>query len=89
MCPKTLWNMRNIIVQNGLETVIFESVTGKLATVFNVCTEKQRIDSVHIQSDMRRLGRIGIFSQSIHKFLINLKRSHKEQFGLVDKAIID
>ncbi len=89
MCPKTLWNMRNIIVQNGLETVIFESVTGKLASVFNVCTEKQRIDSVHIQSDMSRLGRIGIFSQSIHKFLVNLKRGHKEQFDLVDKTIID
>ncbi len=89
MCPKTLWNMRNIIVQNGLETVIFESVTGKLASVFNVCTEKQRIDSVHIKSDMARLGRIGIFSQSIHKFLVNLKRGHKDQFELVDKTIIE
>ena len=39
MCPKTLWNMRNIIVENGLETVISESVTDKLATVFNVDTD--------------------------------------------------
>jgi len=89
MAPKTLWNMRNIIVQNGLETVIFDSITGKLADVFNVNTDKQRIDSVHIQSDMARLGRIGIFSQSIHKFLVNLKRGHKDQFELVDPTIIE
>lgn len=89
MSPKTLWNMRNIIVQNGLETVIFDSITGKLAAVFNVCTDKQRIDSVHIQSDMARLGRIGIFSQSIHKFLVCLKRGHKDQSELVDPAIIE
>jgi hypothetical protein len=38
---------------------------------------------------MRRLGRIGIFSKSIHKFLVNLKRGFKEQFETVDQAIID
>ena len=49
-----------------------------LAQVFEVNIDKQRIDSVHIKSNMRRLGRIGIFSESIHKFLVNLKRSHQE-----------
>ena len=38
---------------------------------------------------MRRLGRIGIFTSSINKFLVNLKRSHKELFDTVDKDIID
>jgi len=48
MNPKTLWNMRSIVLANGLETTIFESITGKLASVFNVNTDKQRINSVHI-----------------------------------------
>ena len=86
---KTLWNMRSIAVENELETILFEDITAKLADVFNVNTEKQRIDSVHIKSNMRRLGRIGIFSKSIHKFLVNLKRGHKKQFETVDEAIID
>jgi hypothetical protein len=86
---KTLWNMRSIAVENELETILFEDITAKLADVFNVDTEKQRIDSVHIKSNMRRLGRIGIFSKSIHKFLVNLKRGHKKQFETVDEAIID
>jgi hypothetical protein len=89
MCAKTLWNMRSIVVDNGLETILFESITDKLATVFNVDTNKQRIDSVHIQSNMRRLGRIGIFSTSIHKFLVNLKRGHKELFATLEESILD
>jgi len=88
-CPKTLWNMRSIAVENGLEAMLFEGITDKLADVFNVNTDKQRLDSIHIKSNMRRLGRIGIFSKSMHKFLVNLKRGYKEQFETVDKAIID
>ena len=64
---KTLWNNRNIIIQNNLEDDIFNAGTDNLAKVFNVNIDKQRIDSVHIKSNMRRLGRIRIFSESIHK----------------------
>ena len=89
MCPKTLWNMRSIAVENRLEAPLFDSITDKLADIFKVNTDKQRIDSVHIKSNMRRLGRIGIFAKSIHKFLVNLKRGHNRQFEAVNKAIID
>lgn len=89
MCPKTLWSMRSIVVENNLESVLFENITDKLAIVFKVNTDKQRIDSVHIKSNMRRLGRIGIFSKSIQKFLINLKRGHKQLFDTVEESIID
>ena len=60
-----------------------------MAKVFKVNTDKQRIDSVHIKSNMRRLGRISIFTTSINKFLVNLKRSHKDLFDTVDKVIIE
>jgi len=89
MCPKTLWNMRSIVVDNALDALVFDRVTDKLAKVFKVNTGNQRIDSVHIKSNMRRLGRIGIFTSSISTFLVNLKRSHKEQFDTVDKGIIE
>jgi hypothetical protein len=89
MCPKTLWNIRSIVIKNQLDTVLFERTTSKLAKVFNVNTDKQRIDSVHIKSNMRRLGRIGIFSKTIHKFLVNLRRNYNEQFEKADRAIVD
>jgi hypothetical protein len=89
LCPKTLWNMRSIVVDNGLDALLFDHITDKLATLFKVKTDHQRIDSVHIKSNMRRLGRIGIVTATIHKFLINLKRNHPERFATIDKAIIE
>ena len=86
---KTLWTMRSIAVEQKLDTIIFDNATKKLCEVFDVDTDKQRIDSVHIKSNMRRLGRINIFSTTIHKFLVNLKRNHKELFETIDKDIID
>ncbi|MBN1684705.1 MAG: transposase [Gammaproteobacteria bacterium] len=85
---KTLWNNRNIVAQNNLENDIFSAGTEKLAQIFNVSIDKQRIDSVHIKSNMRRLGRIGIFSESIHKFLVNLKRSNRSLFDTLEKKVI-
>ena len=89
MCPKTLWNMRSIVVDNNLDATLFDHITDKLAKIFKVDTDNQRIDSVHIKSNMRRLGRIGIFSSSINKFLVNLKRGHKELFDTIDKDVRD
>jgi hypothetical protein len=84
---KTLWNCRNIVAQNDLEDDIFKAATDRLAQVFNVNTDVQRIDSVHIKSNMRRLGRISIFSEGIHKFLKNLKRHQEKWFDTVDEEI--
>jgi hypothetical protein len=89
MCPKTLWNMRTVIAEHGLEDTLFNAGTQKLAEVFSVDTDKQRIDSVHIRSNMRRLGRINIFSKSIHRFLKNLKRQHPSHFETIENALID
>lgn len=87
--PKTLWSNRNIVVQNHLQDEIFKDGAQGLAKVFGVEFERQRLDSVHIKSNMRRLGRIGIFSESIHKFLVNIKRSQPEAFSAVDAGVIE
>jgi len=89
LCPKTLWTMRFLLTQNNLYRVLFESVTDHLAKVFAVDTSKQRCDSVHIFSNMRHLGRIGLFRHTIKKFLINVKRHHKDLFEALDKGLTD
>jgi len=89
MSRKTLWNIRNTVIKNQLDTMLFDRTTDTLAAIFTVNTDTQRIDSVHITSNMRRLGRIGIFSKTIHTFLINLKRTYKEQFETVDDSVVD
>jgi hypothetical protein len=81
--------MRNILTDQDLDTVLFEKITDTLAKVFDVDTSKQRIDSVHIQSNMRRLGRIGILVRCLHKFLVNLKRQYKELFETLPKELVE
>ena len=63
---------------------MFEQVTKKLAEVFKVDFGKQRLDSVHIQSNMRHLGRIALFSRTVKKFLLNLKRQHRTHYDQLE-----
>lgn len=83
ICEKTIWSMRNQIAELELDSILFDQLTDKLSDVFKVNTENQRIDSVHIRSNMRRLGRITIFTKTTIKFLLNLKRQHRALFDLI------
>ncbi len=65
MCLKTLWSARDIASRNELDADIFESVADKLAEVFKVDTDTQRLDSVHIKSNMRKMARVTICSKFI------------------------
>jgi len=85
---KTIWNMRELITQAGIQNVIFDKVTEKLIAEFKVSTENQRLDSMHITSNMRHLGRIGIFVQCIKKFLVNLKRHHQELLNQLEPELV-
>jgi hypothetical protein len=87
--PKTLWNMRELLIERDLYQVIFEEVVTKLADVFKVDVAKQRFDSVHIYSNMRHLGRLGLFVKTTKKFLVNLKRNHKDLYDSLETAITD
>jgi len=88
MCPKTLWSMRKKVTDQELDTVLFQQVTHKLAQVFAVDTTKQRLDSVHLKSNMRRLGRLGILTRCINRFLVNLKRRHPDLYAGLEPELV-
>jgi len=89
VCPKTLWTLRSILSEPTLHAALFESITDRLARVFSVDGSKQRIDSVHIFSNMRHLGRIGLFVKILKKFLVNLKRHHKDLYEVLPGGLSD
>ena len=65
-------------------------MTDSLIKAFGVDITKQRIDSTLIQSNMRKLGRIGIFASTIKKFLKKLKRKHPDLFDtLIESEFAD
>lgn len=77
---RTLWSMRDSVGRLGLEQSIFENVTDALQKLFDLDPSKQRLDSVHIFSNMAHLGRIRLLVRTIRKFLVNLKRHHADQY---------
>jgi len=89
MSLKTLWSMRKLIIENGIDTLMFNQTADTLARVFSVNTSKQRLDSVHIRSNMKHLGRIGLFVRCIHKFMVNLKRQHGNIFDSLPQELVD
>lgn len=84
---KTLWSMREKLSTERIYREIFDSSLKTLTTLFDVHPEKQRMDSVHIQSNMRHLGRIGLFVKTIKTFLRNLKRQYRILFDQLDNTL--
>lgn len=87
LSPKTLWTMRSMAVQKEVASELFDVVTDKLKRVFEVDTTQQRLDSMHMVSNMRHLGRIGLMARTIRKFLVNLKRQDSEQFAALEEEV--
>jgi IS5 family transposase len=86
--PRTLWNLRDIVARHGLQDALFENVTGALKKLFALDPSKQRLDSVHIFSNMAHLGRIRLFVRTIRTFLTNLKRHHAKEFDALGEIVL-
>jgi hypothetical protein len=85
---KTLWSCRFLLLNDKLAKPIFDAVTDDLADVYDVDPKLQRLDSVHIHSNMARLGRTRLLSRTCTKFLMNLKRHYLNMYQTVSDTII-
>jgi hypothetical protein len=86
---RTVRSYRGMLIELGLDGVLFEGLTAKLAKVFKVPMSKQRLDSTHIVSNMRRLSRIGLFQAVITRFLKCLKRQHIERYDSISRELVE
>ena len=86
---KTLWTMRDKLSTEEIYQDIFKSTLKTLEKLFQADLKKQRMDSVHIQSNMRHLGRIGLFVRTIKKFLTNLKRHQRGLYDKIDGELVN
>ncbi|MGB9591763.1 MAG: transposase, partial [Candidatus Kryptoniota bacterium] len=86
--PRTLWNIRDIVARHGLQDSLFENVTDALKKLFSLDPSKQRLDSVHIFSNMAHLGRIRLFVRTVRTFLVNLRRHHPEYYAALGAVTV-
>ena len=84
---KSLWTMRDKLSTEETYNEIFATTLELLAGLFQVDLKKQRLDSVHLRSNMRHLGRIGLFVKTIKKFLGNLKRQYRNLYDQLDRDL--
>jgi hypothetical protein len=75
-CQKTLHNFRARLLEDDQGAGLFESTTASLIKAAGLRTERQRQDSTHIVSNIRLLTRLGLFVQTITKFLTTLRQEH-------------
>lgn len=76
VCERTLREYRRIAVESELDVILFGSLTDELLKAFQIPTGKQRLDSTHLQSNMRRLSRLTLFVNTIEDFLQEMRRKH-------------
>jgi hypothetical protein len=88
LCERTLRNYRQLLIERGLDQVLFRTLTDRLIKAIGVDTSKQRLDSTAIRSAMRGLTRLGIIVESVSKFLRELRRLHPALFGRVDPETV-
>lgn len=82
MSEKTLRNYRKAMTEDeGMAEQLFGELTDQMLSEFGVETGKQRQDSTHIVSNMKRLNRVGLFVATISAFLRNLRRQASELFA--------
>ena len=87
-CQKTLRNYRRLVIDRGLDELLFEQLTDELIRAFSVATNKQRLDSTAIHSAMRNLTRLGIVVETISKFVRELSHTYPQLHQRVDASII-
>jgi hypothetical protein len=75
-CQKTLHNYRSLLVGDDEGAGLFESTTARLIEASGLRTERQRQDSTHIVSNIRLLTRLGLFVDTITRFLEALRDKH-------------
>jgi hypothetical protein len=87
MSLRTLWGLRQKAVALALGERMFAEVTDGLAAALGVAGGKQRLDSVRVQSNMARLGRVRLLARVIRGFLRRLRRWDEGRWAQVPAAV--
>jgi hypothetical protein len=87
--PKTFYNFKQLILKNELDKVIFCDSTNSLLDEFRVNHSLQRMDSMHFNSNMKRLSRFGVMNTTVEKFLKDLKKESSQTFDTIEPILVE
>lgn len=87
-CQKTLHNFRSKLLGNDKAKQLFCEMTDRMLKRLGLSTERQRLDSTHIVSNIARLTRLGLFCETIRLFLRELKKSAPKKLQSVPESLL-
>lgn len=88
LCQKTLHNFRAGLMEHDKSRVVFRTVTDELIVALGIDTSKQRMDSTHILSNIEKLSRLGVFTETIRLFLHALKKTDPKIYDTLPMGIV-
>ncbi len=90
-CQKTLHNFRAKLMKSEKGRLLFEGMTGRIIEALETKTERQRLDSTHIMSNIMSniaiLTRLRLICETARVFLKELRRRSKKKFGPVPEGL--
>jgi hypothetical protein len=87
MCERTLVELRKKAIELGVAEKLFEVASDGMIAAGGVDVGHQRMDSVHVKSNMKRLGRLRLVGRTIQSFLKNLKRQQEGRYEEVSEEL--
>ena len=76
LCQKTLHNFRVRLLKDDCGRRAFAETTDRIVELLGLRTDRQRLDSTHIVSNIAILTRLGLFCETLRVFLKAVEREH-------------
>jgi len=73
---RTLRTYHALVMEHEIDWLMFQRLTDELMKKLQISPRRQRLDSTHIRSNMRRLSRLELFRRTMEKFLRVMQREH-------------
>ena len=89
ICRKTIHNFQKKLNNSHKHLVVFNAVVDEIIEKSDIKFNRQRLDSVHIKSNMAELGRVRLFCRTIEMFLSELRERYPAHFNLIDPCFIE
>ena len=85
---KTLHNHRVRLIKSEKGLAMFDAITKGLVEMDGLSVSRQRLDSTHIISDIAVLTRLGLFVETLTRYLRELKAEYPEKVASLEGALV-
>lgn len=79
LCQKTMHNFRVLLAKNDRARALFVGVVKGLVEIDGLGVGRQRLDSTHVMSNIATLTRLGLFVETVTKFLRELRKKAEDK----------